>query len=79
MTQLKCILYLIKGDSGGPLVHGGKTLIGIVSTSPVGCKETKAAAVYTRVSSYLDFIDKARKDQPDDTMRTTKLPISLWF
>ncbi|XP_016836949.1 trypsin-3-like [Nasonia vitripennis] len=63
------------GDSGGPLVYNGDTLIGVVSTSPLGCRETEAAAVYTRVSSFLDFVYKAVKDVKDKSIRTTTLMI----
>ncbi|XP_008214285.1 chymotrypsin-1-like [Nasonia vitripennis] len=63
------------GDSGGPLVAGDKTLIGVVSTSPLGCRENKEPAVYTRVSEYIDFVKKALKGQTDSSIRTTTLPI----
>ncbi|KAJ8668626.1 hypothetical protein QAD02_010289 [Eretmocerus hayati] len=52
------------GDSGGPLVYNNRILVGIVSKGPVGCDETFTAGIYTRVSSYLDFIQKVIKDIP---------------
>ena len=45
-----------KGDSGGPLMVNGK-LAGIVSWSR-HCANTVYPAVYTRVSSYIDWIKK---------------------
>ena len=57
------------GDSGGPLfAETGKTLklVGIVSWNKDGCTMTTAdrPGVYTRVSAYLDWIDRARKHVP---------------
>lgn len=49
--------YARKGDSGGPLVANGKQ-IGIVSYGPYNVTETEVATqVYTRVSSYTNWID----------------------
>ncbi|QWF83050.1 S1 family peptidase [Amycolatopsis sp. CA-230715] len=45
-----------QGDSGGPLVVGD-TLIGIVSYGE-GCAEPNKPGVYTRVSSFVDEIEK---------------------
>ncbi|XP_078042646.1 chymotrypsin-2-like [Augochlora pura] len=45
-----------KGDSGGPLMVRGK-LAGLVSWS-YNCAHTVYPSVYTRVSSYLDWIKK---------------------
>ncbi|ATY62876.1 Peptidase S1 S6 [Cordyceps militaris] len=47
------------GDSGGPLVDASsKTLVGIVSFG-LACGHPTAPGVYTKVSSFLDFIQKA--------------------
>ncbi|XP_012529670.2 chymotrypsin-2 [Monomorium pharaonis] len=46
---------ICNGDSGGPLTVNGK-LIGLVSWS-LGCAKIKYPAVYTRVVSYLDWIE----------------------
>ena len=62
----------MQGDSGGPLVFGN-TVIGVVSTSPLGCVENQFAAVYTRVSSFLDFIDKAMKGIESGDIRVRSL------
>ncbi|KID60283.1 Peptidase cysteine/serine, trypsin-like protein, partial [Metarhizium brunneum ARSEF 3297] len=44
------------GDSGGPLVDANsKALVGVVSFG-LACGHPKAPGVYTKVSSYLDFI-----------------------
>lgn len=45
------------GDSGGPLSQNG-TLIGIVSWGLQICGLPGVPAVYTKVSSYLDFIQE---------------------
>lgn len=52
------------GDSGGPLsaksiIDGRMNLIGIVSWGPKDCASPKYYGVYTRVWSYLNWIDKA--------------------
>lgn len=49
-----------QGDSGGPLVvtdkYGNYTQSGIVSFGPGSCAEPNRVPVYTRVSSYIDWI-----------------------
>lgn len=51
---------LFQGDSGGPLIKieedGKKEVIGIVSWGIGPCGTRGAPAVYTRVSSYADWI-----------------------
>lgn len=54
--------FCIQGDSGGPLVHKDKTghirQVGIVSFGKVfGC-ELGYPGVFTRVTEYLDWIEK---------------------
>lgn len=49
------ILYF-QGDSGGPLVHGDRTVIGVLVNIHKDCNEKLAPAVYTRVTSYMPFI-----------------------
>ena len=44
-----------KGDSGGPVMQGG-VLVGIVSWGKVTCAGTGEPGVYTRLSSYTDWI-----------------------
>lgn len=67
---------ILQGDSGGPLVVGGDTLVGVVRSSPVACNEKLKPALYTRVSSYLNFIHKALKDIDDSDFYSLKLPFS---
>ncbi|XP_011705006.1 PREDICTED: trypsin-1-like, partial [Wasmannia auropunctata] len=45
-----------QGDSGGPLTVGGK-LVGLVSWA-AGCASTVYPTVFTRVVSYLDWIEE---------------------
>lgn len=50
-----------KGDSGGPLMYFSPVrqrfeLVGIISFG-TGCGDADHAGVYTRVSSYLDWIE----------------------
>ncbi|XP_049855550.1 chymotrypsin-like elastase family member 1 [Schistocerca gregaria] len=48
-------ISMCAGDDGGPLEQDG-VLVGIVSFSPTSCSTQGGAAVYTRVSAYMDFI-----------------------
>lgn len=50
---------VLQVDSGGPLVikSAGSIQVGIVSFGKQHC-ETGSPAVYTRVTSYLDWIEK---------------------
>jgi secreted trypsin-like serine protease len=55
-----------QGDSGGPLVRqegAEKVLVGIVSNG-FGCAYKDMPAAYTRVSYYLDWIDRQKKTAP---------------
>eukprot|EP00803_Ostreobium_quekettii_P011562 evm.model.scf_130EXC.4 EVM.evm.TU.scf_130EXC.4 scf_130EXC:90332-91546(-) len=61
-----------KGDSGGPLLAGDKsTLLAVVSFGPPTCQKDNKPAVYSRVSSFLGFIqdleDGVRTDKPGCT------------
>lgn len=47
----------LKADSGGPLVTDGNVLIGVVSTG-VGCARPGLPGIYTKVSEYVDWIQK---------------------
>ncbi|GMH36877.1 hypothetical protein BSKO_04750 [Bryopsis sp. KO-2023] len=79
-----------QGDSGGPLVipdsKGGVSiiegnpdfdlLVGIVSFGPATCAST-APDVYTRVSSFREWIDKKMGNAPSDTTTSpASIPVS---
>lgn len=51
--------YTFKGDSGGPLILNGSKpeLIGIVSWGIVPCGTVGAASVYTKVYSFVNWIE----------------------
>ena len=56
--QLNKIKFYIQGDSGGPLlklINNKWHLVGIVSNGDINCAGT---GIYTRVSSYYDWILK---------------------
>lgn len=55
MYVVSLILVLFQGDSGGPLVCNG-TVAGVVSFSGRRCGDRKTPDVYTRVSSFSDWI-----------------------
>lgn len=65
---------ICSGDSGGPLVIDDDVVIGIVSTSPLGCDESKEAASYTRVSSHLSFVENVLKGQSTSEIRVFRMP-----
>lgn len=50
-------VYIFQADSGGPLVTYENTLIGVVSTG-VGCARPGLPGIYTRVSKYIDWIER---------------------
>ena len=52
------------------MVYGGDTIIGVLKSSPLGCREDKQAATYTRVSSFLQFIEDAVNDKSKEEIRT---------
>lgn len=54
-------MIVLQADSGGPLwVHDQNKLIGIVSTG-VGCARPGLPGIYTRVSKYIDWIERTIK------------------
>lgn len=55
-----------QGDSGGPVVltNGPPTLIGIISWGKKRCTGDGQPGVYTRVDSFLDWINQAMKLDP---------------
>lgn len=52
---------LLQGDSGGPLVVNGK-LVGLVSWAKA-CSLTDYPTVYTRVSSYINWIKESMESE----------------
>lgn len=54
-----------QGDGGGPLVYNHTVIIGVVNFSPHKCEERLKPTVYTRVSSYLNFIEDAISNVPN--------------
>jgi secreted trypsin-like serine protease len=55
-----------QGDSGGPLVRqegSAKVLVGIVSNG-YGCAYKDLPAAYTRVSAYIDWINRQKRTAP---------------
>ncbi|KAJ8683981.1 hypothetical protein QAD02_019773 [Eretmocerus hayati] len=62
------------GDSGGPLVYKKRIILGVLSSSAIGCTEFFIPAVYTRVSHYIDFIQNIRKNIEDPRIVSKSLP-----
>lgn len=58
-----CFFFLSQGDSGGPLqilLPDNKcvySVLGVTSFGPASCGFKNSPSVYTRVSSYLDWIE----------------------
>ncbi|XP_016836621.1 serine protease SP24D-like [Nasonia vitripennis] len=65
---------ICSGDSGSPLVIDDDVVIGVVSTSPLGCDETVEAASYTRVSSHLTFVENVLKGKSTTGARIFEFP-----
>ncbi|KAJ8679620.1 hypothetical protein QAD02_015407 [Eretmocerus hayati] len=63
------------GDSGGALVIQRRIVIGIASTSPSGCNESHRPGMYTRVSAFVNFIERCKKDAPDPDIISRTLPV----
>jgi len=55
-----------QGDSGGPVIlaKGAPTVVGIISWGKERCNGDGQPSVFTRVASYSDWIEKAKKLDP---------------
>ena len=77
------------GDSGGPLVGGtgdGRRLVGIVSWGLEVCGSPRGPGIYTRVSTYADFLadagvpfdtDPVDRPEPPQLLRVNTTPTSV--
>lgn len=52
------------------------TVIGVVNSSPKGCSESMAVAIYARVSKYLGFIRSVLSGQLNDEITELDVPQS---
>ncbi|XP_058789733.1 venom serine protease Bi-VSP-like [Phymastichus coffea] len=48
------------GDKGSPVILDNKTVVGVLSTYDVSCDTDAYPSIYTRVSSYLGFIENVK-------------------
>ena len=62
----------MQGDSGGPLVVHPNIVVGVVSSS-VGCSDIEFPGQYTRVSSFVPFINNVLKGNRTSDMRVATL------
>lgn len=71
MIKRSNLLYIAcpQGDSGSPLVIDKKTVIGIASSGNVQCSEKIFPTVYTRVTSFIPFIENVMNNVLTSDMR----------
>jgi len=64
-----------RGDSGGPLLTSDKkTVVGVVSFGPPDCTDIAIPSVYTRVSSFTQFIDSMGLEDGESTITENCFP-----
>lgn len=76
--------HMTQGDSGGPLncrrTDGAWEVQGIVSFgSGLSCNFPKKPTVFTRVSSYIDWISSVSSDTPTKAKRFVKQFLLIFF
>ena len=68
----------MQGDSGGPLVVVRSNLVVGVMSGNVLCDEIFLPGIYTRVSSFVPFINKVLKGKRTSDMRVATWKVSWW-
>lgn len=75
--SVKCIVScLFKGDSGGPLVCDGAAA-GVVSFSGRRCGDPRTPDVYTRVSSFREWITSVLNNNQANQIECDNVPVCL--
>ena len=67
----------MQGDSGGPLVVCSNLVVGVMSKN-VLCNEIFLPGIYTRISSFVPFINEVLKGNRTPDMRVATWKESWW-
>ena len=67
----------MQGDSGGPLVVSFNLVVGVMSKN-VFCNEIFLPGIYTRVSSFVPFINEVLKGNITSDMQVATWNESWW-